>query len=553
MNPANLPSRGIKASELVKSHTWWNGPAFLYLPETERPTSRNAESNEIALQETVKRPTLPTHTLVTKENPTPPNISELMNCGDFSDLTKLFRVIAYVLRFIDRVKCPRKSTEEVSNVLTASEISTAENVWIQSIQNDSFSNELEFLKCDKQRLPPNRVRQFGLFLDENRVLRCKGRIEHANLEFDSKHPILLPSKHPFVDLIIRDTHTRVKHSGIRDTLTTIRERFWVLRGRQTVKRILNQCVVCRRADGVPFATPPSPDLPPERVSDAPPFVNTGLDFVGPLFIRKHGTDSLSNDKVYILLFTCASTRGVHLELTPSLDVPSFLRAFRRFVGRRGLPSRLLSDNAKTFRAASKEIMKLSRAPEVTTYLTNNRITWSFIVEKAPWWGGYWERLVRSVKRPLKKVLGRSSLSYDELNTIIIEIESLINARPITYVFDDQESISYALSPSQLLYGRRLTSLPNDEVYEIQSTNRSLTKRARHQRNVIQQFTNRWRKEYLLNLREQSVCNSKGKNGSISAGDIVIIKIVMCVMMIAMSRTKKQCRKQAKKDRGERRR
>ncbi len=92
MNPADLPSRGIKASELVKSHSWWNGPAFLYLPETEWPTSRNAESNEIALQETVKCPTLPTHTLVTKENPTPPNISELINCGDFSDVTKLFRL-----------------------------------------------------------------------------------------------------------------------------------------------------------------------------------------------------------------------------------------------------------------------------------------------------------------------------------------------------------------------------------------------------------------------------------------------------------------------------
>ena len=354
------------------------------------------------------------------------------------------------------------------------------------------------------------------------MVRCKGRIEHANLESHSKNPILLPPKHPFVDLIIRDTHTRIKHSGIRDTLTTIRER--ILRGRQAVKRILNQCVVCRKAEGVPFATPPSPDLPPERVSDAPPFANTGLDFVGPLFIRRHGTDNSSNDKVYILLFTCASTRGVHLELTQSLNVPSFLCAFRRFVGRRGLPSRLLSDNAKTFRAASKEIMKLSRAPEVTTYLTNNRIIWSFIVEKAPWWGGFWERLVRSVKCPLKKVLGRSSLMYDELNTIIIEIESLINARPITYVFDDQESVSYALSPSQLLYGRRLTSMPNDEVYEIQSTNRSLTKRARHHRNVMQHFTNRWRREYLLSLREQSVCNSKRKNDvSISAGDIVIIK------------------------------
>ena len=252
--------------------------------------------------------------------------------------------------------------------------------------------------------------------------------------------------------------------------------------------------------------------------------NTGLDFVGPLFIRSHGTDSSSNNKVYILLFTCASTRGVHLELTPTLNVPSFLCTFQRFVGRRGLPSRLLSDNAKTFRAASIEIMKLSRAPEVTTYRTNNRITWSFIVEKAQWWDGFWERLLRSVKRPLKKVLGRSSLTYDELNTIIIEIESLINARPITY---DQESIDesilYALSPSQLLYGRRLTSMPNDELYEIQSTIRSLTRRARHQRNVMQQFTNRWRREYLLNLCEQSLCNSKGRNDSISVGDIVIVK------------------------------
>ena len=188
--------------------------------------------------------------------------------------------------------------------------------------------------------------------------KVKGRIEHSTLGSDSKHPILLPPKHPFVDRIISDTHARVKHSRIRNTLTTIRERFWVLRGRQAVKQVLRKCVVCRRAEGVPFPTPPSPDLPPERVSDAPPFVNTRLDFVGPLFIRRHGTDSLSSEKVYILLFTCASTRGVHLELTPTLSVSSFLCAFRRFVGRRGLPSRLLSDNAKTFKAASKEIMKL---------------------------------------------------------------------------------------------------------------------------------------------------------------------------------------------------
>ena len=167
MSPADLPSHGVKASELVKSYSWWNGPTFLHLPEVEWPASRNEESNEIALQETLKRPVVPTHTLVTKENSTPPNISELINCGDFSNLTKLLKVTAYVLRFIDRVKDPGKSTEEITHNLTASEINRAESVWIQSIQNDSFTNELEFLKCDNQRSPPNRVCQFGLFLDEN--------------------------------------------------------------------------------------------------------------------------------------------------------------------------------------------------------------------------------------------------------------------------------------------------------------------------------------------------------------------------------------------------
>ena len=176
----------------------------------------------------MKCPTSPTHTLVTKDGTPKLGTLHSANCSDFSELTKLFRVMAYVLRFIDRVKCSKKSTEEATKELTASEVNRAASVWIRTIQNNPFTSELEFLKCDNQRLPQNRVRQFGLFLDGDQLMRCKGRIEHANLESDSKHLILLPSKHPFVDLIICDTHTRVKHSGIRNALTTIRKRFWVL-------------------------------------------------------------------------------------------------------------------------------------------------------------------------------------------------------------------------------------------------------------------------------------------------------------------------------------
>ena len=233
---------------------------------------------------------------------------------------------------------------------------------------------------------------------------------------ESKNPILLPSKHAIVELLVRDIHNRVKHNGIRDRLTTTRERYWILRGRETVKRVLRKCLVCKKAEATPFQAQPAPDLSSSLRRS--PFTNAGLDFAGPMFI---------------LLFTCASTRAVHLELTHSLDVPSFLRAFRRFASRRELPLLLLSDNAKPFKGACKEVCILKRAPEVCNYLSNNRITWRFITERAPWWGGFWERLVRSVKRPLKKIIGRSNLTYDELNTILTEVEALINLRPITYI------------------------------------------------------------------------------------------------------------------------
>ena len=154
-----------------------------------------------------------------------------------------------------------------------------------------------------------------------------------------------------------------------------------------------------------FHLPPPPHLPPCRVADDPPFTNVGLDFAGPLLVRPDKETQSSIEsllKVYVLLFTCASTRGVHLELTPSLSVSSFLQAFRRFASRRGLPSLLVSDNAKTYKSASKEIRNLSRAEEVWRYLSNNRITWQFIVEKAPWWGGFLGTFSSKHKEALKE-------------------------------------------------------------------------------------------------------------------------------------------------------
>lgn len=385
------------------------------------------------------------------------------------------------------------------------------------------------MKSKHRCAPPILVSQFSLFIDEQGTLRSKGRISETSLPLSTKAPAMLPAKHWFTELVIRDTHERVKHGGIRNTLATIRERFWIVRGREAVKKSLRHCVVCQKVEGLPYRPPSLPDLPSYRVSEDPPFSNTGLDFAGPLYVKglrndESSTPKTTSTKVWVLLLTCAATRAVHLELVRGLDVPTFLLAIRRFVSRRGLPAVFISDNAKTFKGAARELQKIVRSQEVLRYLAGNHVTWKFIVDLAPWWGGFWERMVKTMKLSLKKSIGRSTVTYDELATILTEIESIINARPITYLYDDQESVSYALSPSHLIYGRMITTMPNSSHFEIVSTNTTLTRRAKHQRNVLRQLTKQWRQEYLLNLRENSISKkSTTVMSEIKQGDIVLLK------------------------------
>ena len=179
-------------------------------------------------------------------------------------------------------------------------------------------------------------------------------------------------------ILLNEIYLKKSRENVREWLKIreIRERFlsrlipniryWILSGRQTVKNILRSCTVCNRFQGLPYGSLSPPDLPHIRVSDGPPFVNTGIDFAGPLYTHERQSDGLT--KAYVCLFTCASTRAVHLELAPDLSVGTFLRMFRRFVSRRGLPSTLITDNAKTFKAASNQIVKISRATEVIHYL-----------------------------------------------------------------------------------------------------------------------------------------------------------------------------------------
>ena len=180
--------------------------------------------------------------------------------------------------------------------LVAEDLQYTELSWVRYIQATSFVRELEYLRSSGKQPILTYVQQFGLFLDDNDVMKCKGRINNSTVSLEEKNPIILPTKHPLIKLLVMHVHQQAKHGGVNITLTALRERYWILKGRQIIKGILHSCVVCKKLEGLPYSSPCSPDLPACRVSDDPPFAHTGLDFAGPLYVRE-STVKENNAKV----------------------------------------------------------------------------------------------------------------------------------------------------------------------------------------------------------------------------------------------------------------
>ncbi|XP_035214828.1 uncharacterized protein LOC118188503 [Stegodyphus dumicola] len=260
-------------------------------------------------------------------------------------------------------------------------------------------------------------------------------------------------------------------------------------------------------------------LPPDRCREAFPFEKSGIDYAGPLYV-KNGREL---SKTYVLLFTCAVTRAVHLELTADLSTEKFLLAFRRFIARRGLCRIVYTDNAKTFKRAKKELELLNevmKSNKVQDEFSKQGIKWKFIVERAAWWGGFWERMVQSLKALLKRILGKSSLTFRELETVITEVEAILNSRPLTFTYSDLGEPE-SLTPGHFLIGRRLLSLPQGSS-KLTSTKESLTRRFRHQQILVERIWRKWRQDYLMNLKSAHHSKLVKTGTCLKKGTIVLV-------------------------------
>ena len=233
--------------------------------------------------------------------------------------------------------------------------------------------------------------------------------------------------------------------------------YWILRARALVKKFVNKCFECRRLRAKPLTQFMAP-LPVARIKPCePPFTHTGIDYFGPMLV----TQLRRSVKRYGCLFTCMSTRAVHIEVVPSLDTDSFLMAFWRFANRRGRPTNFWSDNATYFVASDKEladtILNWNHA-KITNELNQQKITWHFSPPSGPHHGGAWESLIKFAKKALAAILKQRTLTDETLTTALVEVGALLNSRPLTHLSVDPRD-PVPLTPNHFLIGRASPDTP----------------------------------------------------------------------------------------------
>ncbi|XP_024874730.1 uncharacterized protein LOC112456432 [Temnothorax curvispinosus] len=310
------------------------------------------------------------------------------------------------------------------------------------------------------------------------------------------------------------------HGGTQLTLATIRNEYWIIGGRAPVRSFILNCVKCaryrqRRAQQL------MGQLPVERITPSRAFLHSGIDYAGPIPLKTWRGKNARTYKGYIALFVCEATSAVHIELVTDYTTEAFIAAYKRFTSRRGICATLRSDCGTNFKGADAELQRLFQSSsrecnELATLLANDGTQWLFNPPSAPHFGGKWEAGVKSVKYHLKRVLGESVLTYEDMNTLLIQIEAILNSRPLSPLTDDSDDLT-ALTPGHFLVGDSLSIVPEPSLENVKISQLSRWKRTRQ---MLDCFWSRWSKECLQ--RYLSIYKWNQTSSSIKEGSLVLV-------------------------------
>ena len=414
-NPADLITRGLTMEKFRENFNFWiAGPEWLSKsPVVWPPSDLNC------LNSKSKRFVQSMHATINPCSSTD-LVKPIVAFDKFSNLNKLINVTSKVFKAIyilSKGKFGEPDHEKGARIHL-----------LKAMQQQQFAEEQAYLQAPNDHKVPNLVNNLQLFIDKKGLIRSQGRIgKSTTYEYEILNPILLAKGHPLTNLIIKDCHNRCKHLGIQSTLNKVRlSGFWIPKARQAVKTNLSQCILCKKFNNLAFKYPKVTNLPKHRVNLVKPYLHTGIDYTGHVWVQ---TDS-GVSKMYMLVFTCLNIRAVHIELIPDMSTHAFILAFIRFTNIYGIPSHIYSDNAKSFVAGCNLIDEVFATSEYKDKFELYNIKHIRIPLYSAWVGSVWERMIRTIKSCMYKVIGRSRIKYFDLLTVLSDIQHAINSRPL---------------------------------------------------------------------------------------------------------------------------
>ncbi|XP_065092852.1 uncharacterized protein LOC135713638 [Ochlerotatus camptorhynchus] len=507
-NPADDISRGLTPADLLHCERWWTGPTWLKLPSDLWPNQSIGGDNTSTTVAEERKISLVASAAQSNE------FSEFL-FGRFSAYSKLRRIVVYVSRYLRALHASAasnhpngacavssKSLVQTAAFLTTSELREAEIAICRLAQRDTFFGEVAALRNGILVDKSSSMNWLNPIISINDVIRVGGRLENSKAAEDTKHPIIISGKHPLATLLVNHYHRLLLHAGPQLMMCTIRQKFWILGGRNLLRQVYHQCHTCFRRKPT-LVQQSTADLPTSRVTPSRPFSVSGVDYCGPIYL-KGAHRKAGPVKAYIAIFVCFSTRAVHIELAHDLSTAAFLAALRRFVARRGMVSELHSDNATNYKGAANELNQVYRMLKtneqdrklIFNWCTNSNIEWKFIPPRAPHFGGLWEAAVKSTKNHLLKELGTTTATQDEIITLLAQVEMCLNSRPITQMSPDPADLE-ALTPGHFLVGSNLQAIPECDVKPTPDNRLSRWQLVQKR---VQQIWRRWYPEYLQQLQ-----------------------------------------------------
>ncbi|XP_075158162.1 uncharacterized protein LOC142231439 [Haematobia irritans] len=502
-NPADLGTRGCSPLELKGSSLWWRGPHWLVRPPEFWPDQ--PPRKEVSLEKKVKT----FHVQI--------ELKDILE--RFSSIDRAFRVVCYMFRFIR--KCQKKHSVELQKLyITAQEIQFVKFRLIHIAQISHFPDEYKALASHQGIHSKSRLITLNPFIDENKLLRVNGRLANSDMSYNERFPIIVPENSRFCKLFIEYTHKILLHAEHQTMLRAIRQEFYVIRLKNAIRKCIHSCKICaiykHRIRNQIMAA-----LPPERCTFSLPFTHTGIDFAGPFEIKTSRLRNARLQRGYATIFVCLSTRAVHLEACSELTSEAFLATFNRFVGRRGFPKKVFSDNGTNFVGANralkeeyKNFLTCSEKSVIEKYGMHG-FSWHFIPPHAPHMGGLWEAAVKSMKSHLRKVAGNTKFTFEEFSTLLVRIESVLNSRPLSPISENPSDL-IALTPGHLLRGAPLMAIP-----EEYSENLSLMNRWQKLKSLQIIFARRWKNEYVSELQRRYKWKSTQRD--LKGEEFVIVK------------------------------